>query len=175
MEENNKDNEFEVNQSKRDSHVMVIGVEVFLLIMIVSVAAYTFSNTNKVENDKLSASPTALIQPTLVATATTQTVLSGSYKNGEYSVTGDYISPGGQQQIGVTLTLFDGAIKDISITPKPSDDDSERYQTIFEKNYKAMVVGKKIDEVKLTKVSGSSLTSRGFQDALEKIKQEAKS
>jgi hypothetical protein len=42
-------------------------------------------------------------------------------------------------------------------------------------DYKQYVVGKKIDEVQLTKVSGSSLTPQGFNDALAKIKAEAKS
>ncbi len=37
-----------------------------------------------------------------------------------------------------------------------------------------VVVGKKIDEVQLTKVAGSSLTPKGFMDALEKVKTEAK-
>ena len=38
-----------------------------------------------------------------------------------------------------------------------------------------MVVGKNIDEVAITKVAGSSLTPKGFTDALEKIKADAKS
>ncbi|KXK09170.1 MAG: hypothetical protein UZ21_OP11001000228 [Microgenomates bacterium OLB22] len=46
-------------------------------------------------------------------------------------------------------------------------------QGLFAEGYKTQVVGKSIDELKLDVVNGSSLTPKGFEDALQKIKTEA--
>ena len=50
---------------------------------------------------------------------------------------------------------------------------SKTRQTDFAANYKSFVEGKNIDEVSLTKVSGSSLSPKGFNDAVEQIKEQA--
>lgn len=96
------------------------------------------------------------------------------YKDGTYSVTGNYISPGGSESVGVTLTLNNGKIIDSIVTPEATRNESKRWQNVFVENYKQYVIGKNIDEVKLDRVSGSSLTSGGFNDALSKIRNEAK-
>ena len=49
------------------------------------------------------------------------------------------------------------------------------YQDDFVGGYKSQVVGKSIAEIQLGKVSGSSLTSRGFNEALDQIRNQAKS
>jgi hypothetical protein len=46
-------------------------------------------------------------------------------------------------------------------------------QTDFAANYKTQVIGKKIEGLELSKISGSSLTPKGFNDALEKIRSQA--
>lgn len=102
-------------------------------------------------------------------------VVAGTYKNGTYSVIGDYVSPGGDEEVGVTLTLTDDIITDVAFEVKAERPISVKMQEAFAADYKQFVVGKKIDEVELTKVSGSSLTPKGFNDALAKIKAEAKS
>ena len=96
------------------------------------------------------------------------------YKNGVYSTSGNYISPGGIEEIGVTLTLQNGVIIDSNVEVRAERDISVTMQNAFAANYKEQVVGKNIDEVNLTKVSGSSLTPNGFNDAIEKIKAQAK-
>lgn len=98
------------------------------------------------------------------------TMMSFSYKDGTYSAMGDYFSPGGEEQIGVTLTLKDDVIVDASVVSKAENPNSIKFQGIFVSNFKPLVVGKKISDVNLTKVSGSSLTPKGFNDALAKIK-----
>jgi hypothetical protein len=55
-----------------------------------------------------------------------------------------------------------------------SDGRSERYHNMFISGYQQYVVGKNIASVYLTKVSGSSLTPSGFDDALTQIKSQAK-
>ncbi len=98
-----------------------------------------------------------------------------AYKDGSYSSTGSYMSPGGLDKIGVNLTLEKDIVTDISVTPLVADKVSVKYQGMFLSGYRPMVIGKNIIDVKLDKVSGSSLTSIGFNEAIEQIKLEAKS
>lgn len=96
------------------------------------------------------------------------------YKDGSYSATGSYMSPGGLDHLGLTLTLKDDLITDVTVTPQPGDNTSARYQDKFVSGYKVYVLGKNISDVQISKVSGSSLTSIGFNDALTQIKSQAK-
>ncbi|HEY4509283.1 MAG TPA: hypothetical protein VJC13_03365 [Candidatus Paceibacterota bacterium] len=97
------------------------------------------------------------------------------YKNATYSADGNYFSPGGSEQIAVSVTIKDDVVTAASVNANaPSGPTAAKYQSIFVDNFKQYVVGKKIDEINLTKVSGSSLTPKGFNDALAKIKVEAK-
>ena len=96
------------------------------------------------------------------------------YKDGTYSATGQYMSPGGLDKIAITLTLSNDIVTDVSATPEPGDNTSARYQDKFISSYKDYVVGRNIADINLTKVSGSSLTPKGFNDALAQIKAQAK-
>lgn len=95
------------------------------------------------------------------------------YRNGAYQVTGNYVSPGGPREVKVTLVLTEGLITGAETKATATDATSKRFQGEFVDNFKPMVIGKNIDEVVLTKVSGSSLTPKGFNDAVEKVKVEA--
>ena len=99
----------------------------------------------------------------------------GEYKAGKYTSEGEYVSPAGPEKVKVTVALkADGTISDIEFVGETTHPKSKIYQGLFASGYKALVAGKKIDDVKLDKVSGSSLTPMGFNDAIEKIKTEAK-
>ncbi|MFB7992283.1 hypothetical protein ACFC4G_05500 [Streptomyces sp. NPDC056002] len=95
----------------------------------------------------------------------------GPYKDGEYSVDGEYGTRG--SSIGVTLTLQNGEISAVDVTPHATDETSLGLQRRFAKALPALVVGKDIDDVNLDRVAGNSHTPDGFNDALEKIKAEA--
>lgn len=101
-------------------------------------------------------------------------VVQNTYKDGTYSATGMYQSPAGKEEIGISITLQNGVITDTTFTPKATNEVSIKLQGMFANGYKAVVVGKTLDEVKLDKVSGSSLTPKGWNDAIEKIKLEAR-
>jgi len=114
-------------------------------------------------------------QVILPATVPENTPAKSTYKDGTYSADGNYFSPGGSEQIALRLNIKDDIIADaVTEANSPSGPTAIRYQAIFVANFKQYVVGKKIDEVKLDKVSGSSLTPKGFNDALNKIKAQAK-
>ena len=112
--------------------------------------------------------------------ATSPAVMTGSstsvkkYKDGTYSATGNYNSPGGAETIGVMIVLKNGIIVDSTVTPMAFRPASKMIQADFTANYKQFVTGKNIDEVNLDKVSGSSLTPIGFNDALTQVKAQAK-
>ena len=107
-------------------------------------------------------------------TVDTTPVVIQSYKDGTYSSTGSYTSPAGKEEVGVSLTLKNNIITDVTFTPKATNEVSIKLQGMFASGYKELVVGKDINTIKLDKVSGSSLTPKGFNDALDKIKLQAK-
>ena len=96
------------------------------------------------------------------------------YNDGTYTATGSYMSPGGEDQISVTLTLANDIITSVSAVSGAGDRTSQRYQNDFLSGYKQYVVGKNIATVDLTRVSGSSLTPAGFDNALAQIMAQAK-
>lgn len=98
---------------------------------------------------------------------------SASYKDGTYSADGNYVSPNGTETVGVTLTLAGGAVSDVQITQHPSNPNTRKFQGEFAGGIQSQIVGKSLDEIKVSKVAGSSLTSGGFNQAVEKIKSEA--
>lgn len=97
------------------------------------------------------------------------------YADGTYSATGTYTSPGGKESLPVTLTLEGGVIVEVSVETPATNPASQKWQTVFAQNFQALVVGKNIDDLELTNVSGSSLTPKGFNDAVAQIKAEAQS
>ncbi|MDQ5863143.1 MAG: hypothetical protein M3536_12875 [Actinomycetota bacterium] len=99
---------------------------------------------------------------------------SGSlYQDGTYSADGTYVSPNGTETVGVELTLASGTVTAVNITQHPSNPNTRKFQGEFAGGIAAQVVGKSIDELNVSKVAGSSLTSGGFNQALDKIKAEA--
>ena len=115
--------------------------------------------------------------PTPVTPETPETpapVVSKSYKAGSYGATGTYQSPAGAEELGVTLTIDQaGVITDAKSQVMATNPASKKWQGIFANGVSTEVVGKSIDQVSLNIVSGSSLTPKGFMDALEKIKVQA--
>lgn len=99
---------------------------------------------------------------------------SGTYTAGTYDAEGSYSTPGGEQSIDVEVTIeADGTITDVEVTPEATSGNSATFQEEFADGIADQVVGKKIDELDVSKVSGSSLTSGGFNAAIEEILAEA--
>ncbi len=145
-----------------------------VIVIIILVAGYLlFGRSNEV-TAPTTAGPNET--PTTPSTDTTPVVTEDSkYKDGTYSVKGNYISPGGPEEIPVTITLKDDIITAATMTVNSPRPMSQNFQTQFHDNFQPFVIGKNIDSVTLTKVSGSSLTPKGFNDALAKVKVEAQS
>lgn len=99
---------------------------------------------------------------------------SQEFKDGTYTAVGSYISPGGDEKLSVTVTLKDDIITSASMIPEPVSSEGQHFQGLFAANFQPLVVGKNITDVHLSEVSGSSLTSGGFNEALQEIETQAK-
>jgi uncharacterized protein with FMN-binding domain len=112
-------------------------------------------------------------------TAATQDTGGGAstaaYTDGEYTAEGDYTTPGGQESVTVTVTLADNVVTALEVEGSGGSPNTQRYQGEFIDNIDAEVVGKNIDELDVSKVAGSSLTSQGFNSAIDTIKSDATS
>lgn len=98
---------------------------------------------------------------------------TGPFDDGSYEVTGAYQSPNGAETIVVSLTLSDGIVAAATVTPQATNDTSSRYQGMFVGGFADEVVGKPLADIEVTRIAGSSLTGRGFNDALDQIRAEA--
>jgi uncharacterized protein with FMN-binding domain len=107
------------------------------------------------------------------ATGTDSTATSGAYADGTYTADGSYQTPETVETISVTLTLADGVVTEVEVTGDPQAPETEQYQGEFIDGIEAEVVGVAIDELDVHRVAGSSLTSDGFNAAVDDIKEQA--
>jgi uncharacterized protein with FMN-binding domain len=137
--------------------VLVVGITVGILVLQrMNSADSTTTTTENTTQGTTNTSPT-----------------SGTYKDGTYTETGAYSTPGGREDITITLTLADNKVTNITAEGSATRGDSAQYQEEFLSGYKVYVEGKDVDTISLSRVSGSSLTSDGFNKALEAIKVDA--
>ena len=95
-----------------------------------------------------------------------------AYYDGRYSARGWY--GGLPSSITVTLTLLDDVIAAVQVTPHATDPTSLDFQRRFAAAVPEVVVGRRIAEVKVDRIAGSSGTPVGFNDALRQIREQAK-
>ncbi|HEX3678721.1 MAG TPA: hypothetical protein VHU90_03280 [Galbitalea sp.] len=106
-------------------------------------------------------------------TATSTSDDSSTYKDGTYSADGSYVSPGGQEEIAVTLTVKNDLITAVSVRTVAADAEATQYEAQFASGISAVAVGKDLGALSVGTVAGSSLTSHGFDVALAAIRSKA--
>lgn len=154
------------------SNKALIGIIVVVLLVAATTAAIVWSANNSTKETESSVSTTS---PSPSSTADEESDVLSQYKSGSYSADGNYQTPGGRESIGVTVTLSDdGTITEATATPEGKTGESQEFQSKFVSGFKSQVVGKKIDEVSLSRVAGSSLTPNGFNNAIDDIQDQAK-
>jgi uncharacterized protein with FMN-binding domain len=107
------------------------------------------------------------------ATATSDN--STSYRDGTYSADGSYVSPGGQEEIAVTVTVKNDLITAVSVRTVSADSEAAQYEAQFASGISAVAVGKDLGSLNVGSVAGSSLTSHGFSEAIASIRSKAQS
>lgn len=107
-------------------------------------------------------------------TGSTGSATTGGYTNGTYTEDGTYVDGGGvAETVTVTITLADDIVTAVEVAGDAASPQSRQYQEQFIGGISEVVVGQEIDALEVSRVAGSSLTSGGFNDALEKIKADA--
>lgn len=96
------------------------------------------------------------------------------YKNGIYSVIVDYSTPDGIEKIGVSLTVQNDMVVGSQFTDLSKDKKSKQYNRLFGQNYVSQVNGKPLDSIMLSNVSGASLTTQAFNNAVDQIRVQAR-
>ena len=97
----------------------------------------------------------------------------GAYADGTYTAEGSYSTPESVESISVTVTLENDVVTDVEVNGDPQKRESVQYQGQFIGGIADVVVGEDIDDISVSRVAGSSLTSAGFNQAIEAIKAEA--
>ena len=154
--------------------VVCLGAGIYLYTR--PTAAPSMSNeqtTTTEQTPTILPAPAPVPVPTTPTPATTSTAAMSAYKDGTYTAEGDYISPGGPEKINVTLTLSNDVVTNAQVQGEATNPRSQTYQGKFISGFKSLVVGQKIANLQLSNVSGSSLTPKGFNDAVQKIKAQA--
>jgi uncharacterized protein with FMN-binding domain len=105
--------------------------------------------------------------------AGTDTGITGPYTDGTYTAQGSYQAPSGTESVDVTITLKGDVISSVEVVGNATDPQAKQHQGEFIAGISDVVVGKDIDTIKVDKVGGSSLTSGGFNKAVEEIKADA--
>ena len=161
----------DVKPVSRKQEILTILAVLFVIAAVTG--AVVLSSKKKAAN----LATTAITTPAdTTATTTTPTATASpaaSYKDGSYTATANYDSPGGTEQLTISLTLQNDIITATSARSGSTSDDSQEYQDQFIAVYKQLVVGKAVTSVHLSRVAGSSLTSQGFNAALAQIEKQA--
>ena len=154
---------------------MQIAIIVLLLVLSVGGAFYYKSSTSAPANTETPATTEVVTDTTKTETPTDTkpAEVSAMYKDGTYTKTGTYKSPAGTENVEVTLTLAKDVVTDAVFKGLATNPGSVANQKKFADGFKGEVVGKSIDAIALTVVNGSSLSPKGFMDAVAQIKTEA--
>lgn len=164
----------EQDSKKNTALIGIIAIVIIAAAVVGTIALKPKSDSSTISSPSSSNTTSSDSSSNDTANSTTTDSATTSYKDGTYKATGDYTSPGGNEEIDVTITISGGKVTDTSVTPLAATRESMEYQDDFVSGYKQLVVGKDLSTLSLSKVSGSSLTSRGFNEALDQIRNQAK-
>lgn len=139
-------------------------------VLLVGAGVVMARDTELDDSDDSAVVPTT---PEVKTNGASAEIATAMIKDGIYSTTGNYVSPAGPETIDVTLTVKDGVVTDSTVVANAENPVSVKKQGEFIAGYKQFVVGKKLADLSLSKVSGASLTTQGFNEALGELKTQA--
>lgn len=168
-----------MESSNTSPNKAIIGIIVVALIAIAATAVIITTNkkddtANTSDNSAMQMADTSDTANDTTDSSNSAADSSATFKDGTYTATGSYQTPGGQESIDLTVTLSGNTITDAKVVQNASGGEAAEYQSKFASGYRSLVVGKKITDVSLTRVAGSSLTPVGFNNAISDIENQAK-
>lgn len=152
---------------------VVMLIVVTLLAAVTAGSLYVYGSQNEANSSAQSTNSASDSTAASSGQTTPATTTTLSYADGTYTATGSYATPESTESIDLTVTLVNSTITNISIQNSGNVRESRDYQQRFMHNCTNLVVGKDINSVSLSRVAGSSLTSNGFNAALDQIKADA--
>lgn len=159
---------------------MPIIIAIIAVIAILGVGGYVLQSNDTVSTETSTSEVVARPEETTPTepTPTTETPQSPSelatvpeVTNATvYKARGEYLTPARTNHIiDVTLTLEDGIVTDADVVYDEGAGFSNPHQERFDGAYKAQVVGKRLDQINLSRVGGASVTSRSFNEVIADI------
>ena len=164
------------------SLIIRVATGVVAVLLVGGVGVYLSQEKNKKEEaskeitqDEVTPAPNEPVSPSVTQTKPlTEATVKNDYKDGTYTATGTYTSPAGAETVSVSLTIINDTVTSSTFKGNAEHPASKKWQGEFSKGFTTVVNGKDIDTLSLTIVNGSSLTPKGFMNALAVIKTEAK-
>lgn len=97
---------------------------------------------------------------------------TGNYKDGDYKIKSTY-GPVSEDSFDVRLSVANGNVSDVQITPHPFTPISRGHMDAFSKAIPGKIVGKSLKNLHISVIAGASWTSDAFNKALDVARQEA--
>lgn len=171
---------------QQDKVFMIVGSTAVLIAAGVT-GVWLFGKQDPVSNTSTSSTatdPTAATAGTAttdststpaVSTTTSSPTSSTGYKDGTYKTTANYVVPhGASNSLTASVTISGGKVTAVTVNNDYSDQESSMYIDSFMSSMQSVVVGKSVDGLSLSRIGGASLTTQAFDDALAKIRTDAK-
>lgn len=138
-----------------------------ILVAVVLGVGFTLFQSNKTASVS---EPTPITQ-----TTPTPTNVVVNFKDGTYNADATYRTPVmSKYKINIALQVTGGVVTNSTVTYADGAEKDPNAKH-FEEAYKAEVVGKKLNDINLSRVGGASLTTGAFNQALTVIKTQAQS
>src|ERR1700712_1716246 len=116
MDQENSDN----SGNSGNTNKTIVTVAVLLVIVLIVGGAVAFGKHSKAKTASSTAAATTATTPAATDTTTTADTTAqattSTFKDGTYKTNASYDSPGGTQNIAVSITLKDGVVTDSSVT-----------------------------------------------------------
>ena len=114
------------------------------------------------------------------ASVRTQSATSGridnlvsGYRDGSFSAVGRYATPGGDESIGVTVQIAHQRITAVAVAVEAKSPTAMQFQEQFSTRILPAIVSRDLASAGVSRVAGASLTSLGFNNALQQIRTNA--
>ncbi|MCC7197849.1 FMN-binding protein [Candidatus Peregrinibacteria bacterium] len=94
--------------------------------------------------------------------------------DGTYTTKGNYRSPAQSEDVEFSFTIKANTVESVELTKGSTIPNSQKFQGLFMEGIKKEIIGKKLSEIgTFDRVNGSSLTPKGFNQAMTELKQKA--
>jgi uncharacterized protein with FMN-binding domain len=155
--------------------ISVIGLGAFIFVYI------TLTNSKQTD-DSVNNTPEVVANnttPTITPTSTTTPITSttpaesstNKYKDGTYTDSQAYtVDIGMTESIKVVFTIEGDKVTKIEDTYSKKEAKTKQYQNAFESTIESKVIGKKLDDINLSRIAGASLTTTAFMKAINAVK-----